>query len=193
MDGGSIYISPTCFFDGQTPTAQNEDNRRRYPFENDCSMQLADIFQILATILGLLSGVGAIVAYTIIDERGVPVTDPCRWVPALVMIVTGLVNIFPLILFHSETLCHNVSQSHNTSDTQPFALIIVQPHCYVGGGAYCSIKASILWIISAQALLLPHTDVPHEWDAIPTNHLKPTREMTAPSTSSCEDSPVDIK
>jgi hypothetical protein len=53
----------------------------------------------------------------------------------------------------------------------------VQPHhCYMGGGAYCSIIASISWVINAQALLLPDLV---EWSAVPTNLKEFTTEMTA--------------
>lgn len=165
-------ITPTCFYDDfQNPTTDYENLICYwYPFAIDSSMKLAQIFQVLAVIFGFLSGMGAIVAYCAIENRRAPVRDPIRWIPALLCLVTSVLNVLTLIIFRSKTLCQNVSQSQN-------ALIIVQPYCYMSCGGYFSIIASISWLICAPTLLISDPDPRQEWETVPTD-LKLTAEMT---------------
>jgi hypothetical protein len=173
------HISPTCFFDSQiSPTSVDDDPCHAYPFAKDSIMQLAHMFQILSIILATCSFIGGRVAFC--DIHNAPVTQLRWWVPAVLMVVTSAVNVLPLILFYSKTLCHNVSQSQFASDWQPFALIIVQPHCSMGAGGYIYIVGSIFWLICAQAVLMPDPDDDpprHARETVPTD-LELTTEMT---------------
>jgi hypothetical protein len=174
-------ISPKCFVDSQMPTADDYDGDlcHAYPFANDSIMQLAHFFQTLSIILDFFCVIGFFVGSLVAFSTNAPVTDPWRRVPAINMVVASAVNVLPLILFYSKTLCHNVSQSQNASDEQPFALIIVQPYCDMGAGGYFSIIGSISWLICAQALLIPDPGVyrRHEWETVPTD-LELTTEMS---------------
>jgi hypothetical protein len=152
-------VRPECFNDYLMPIKSDKEVPcNGYPFHRDSSMQLAFIFSILAFVLAWLSCLGAMCASQAF-HREAPVTDPYRWIPGAVMIMAGVCSLPPaFILFHSHSLCHNVSTSQIASEWQPFALIIVQPHCYMGAGGYFSILGSICWFMLAISVLLPGCD-----------------------------------
>jgi hypothetical protein len=150
----AVEVGSTCYLDDALKEDGYYDGPcQEYPFHLDRSMKATRVFAVIAVSLAGLSCIGAMVAFTAIDNRipPAPATHPHRYIPAMLMVLTAVFMILSVLLLNSNVLCHETT-SATTSENE---LVVIVPSCRLGRGCLISIFASLCWLVCAVAVIYP--------------------------------------